>query len=426
MQLVKLKARLIAAGIFIVIAGLVMLLLGTSILSAFVGGNQAQLSTRLAGCQDQATSGGHTSGDEPAAPADVQAGQTEIVKDIEKAVKEEGVDGKAVRIVAIAGYGESTLQNIGYGDQDTSGTTNPDGSKATSLGFLQQQTSTGWGTKEEVMDPVHATKSFLLGTGAGNQGLLDIPGWQDMEPTDAIHKVQGNADAAHYVSFYGPAEEVIKKAGVSTDFDGKTTKSGGDSGNSGSGGDTPAGGSEAGKSSCGEGGKKSMDGHDPKNTYAWDDRTPRDAFEADPMGFFYGECTSYAGFKLNEFLGQSPEEIEKNPIYTNAIAGDGASWGHAWEANGWEVSDKPVPNSVAWWDANDGQGIGSSGHVAWNNDVVDGKAVIDEYNNAGYADGPHRYDARPEPVSMDDPEAPTAFLIPPEKDQVEKAGPKVG
>ncbi|WHF25110.1 hypothetical protein QJS66_23545 (plasmid) [Kocuria rhizophila] len=75
----------------------------------------------------------------PQAPADVAKEQEDILRTVEKVVKEEeGVDGRAVRVITIVGYGESTLTNLNRGNQDT-GTRNPDGSLATSYGFLQQR-----------------------------------------------------------------------------------------------------------------------------------------------------------------------------------------------------------------------------------------------------------------------------------------------
>ena len=236
MQLLKIKGRLIAAAVFLVIGLLLAVVMGAGILVSILGGNekQNQLNLELAGCTDSVNSGGSTSKGDPKPPADVAKEQEDIVRTIEKVVKEEGVDGRAVRVITIVGYGESTLTNLNRGDQDT-GTRNPDGSLATSYGFLQQQTSMGWGTKEEVMDPAHATKSFLNGAG-GNKGLLDFPGWQDMEPTEAANKVQKNQDPSYYVQYYSYADAVIKRAGVDTSFSGKTTKDGKEAKSNGSGG----------------------------------------------------------------------------------------------------------------------------------------------------------------------------------------------
>ena len=129
MQLLKLKGRLIAAAVFLVIGLLLAVVMGAGILVSILGGNekQNQLNLELAGCTDSVNSGGSTSKGDPKPPADVAKEQEDIVRTIEKVVKEEGVDGRAVRVITIVGYGESTLTNLNRGDQDT-GTRNPDGS----------------------------------------------------------------------------------------------------------------------------------------------------------------------------------------------------------------------------------------------------------------------------------------------------------
>uniref|UniRef100_UPI000CE337E0 M23 family metallopeptidase n=1 Tax=Cryobacterium sp. Y62 TaxID=2048284 RepID=UPI000CE337E0 len=98
--------------------------------------------------------------------------------------------------------GESSLVNVGYGD-DLTGVTNPDGSPTSSLGLFQQQWSLGsWGTRDEVMDPTHAATAFF-------ERLVGVDDWQRLEPTLAIHKVQGNADPFHYESFFGAADQIV-------------------------------------------------------------------------------------------------------------------------------------------------------------------------------------------------------------------------
>lgn len=422
MQKLLLKPKLIAFAIFLCLIAIFSSMLGITVLTSIVsGGSQATIRTNLNGCYSLANTGGNTSENDPVAPAEIAAEQDEIVKIIDKVVRAEGIDGRATRIVAITGYGESNLTNIDYGDQDTVGTRNSDGSLATSFGFLQQQTSMGWGTKEEVMNPEIATRSFLYGRGT-NRGLLDIPGWENMEPTQAIHAVQRNQNPNHYVQYYSPADSVLKRNNIETNYSGKTTKDNNNTTENNSDTQTISNTS----TNCGDGATivTGQDGGgDANNTYPWDAITPRNAWVPDPMNFYYGECTSFAGWKINEMLGVSPDGPM---IFTNKIAGNGRYWGKAWEQNGWKISYEPVPNSVAWWDAYDGTGIGEMGHVAWVANVKDGKALIEEYNNSYYAGGPHRYNVRPEYTDPKAADAPTAYLIPPTKEEIENAGPKVG
>lgn len=66
------------------------------------------------------------------------------------------------------------------------------------------------------MDPVYAATSFFIGTGHDrNGGLVKVAGWENMEPTVAIHKVQRNADPQHYTRFYALADQVIAQLGDS-------------------------------------------------------------------------------------------------------------------------------------------------------------------------------------------------------------------
>jgi hypothetical protein len=65
---------------------------------------------------------------------------------------------------------ESKLRNIDYGDRD-------------SVGLFQQRPSQGWGTVEEIMDPVYSTGRFY-------DALVAIDGWEDLEITEAAQAVQ--------------------------------------------------------------------------------------------------------------------------------------------------------------------------------------------------------------------------------------------
>jgi len=65
---------------------------------------------------------------------------------------------------------ESSLVNIDYGDRD-------------SVGLFQQRTSQGWGTVEEIMDPVYSTTKFY-------EGLETVDGYLDLPVTVAAQAVQ--------------------------------------------------------------------------------------------------------------------------------------------------------------------------------------------------------------------------------------------
>lgn len=111
-----------------------------------------------------------------------------------------GIDGRGQVIGVMTAMGESSLVNIGYGDWETSGVTNPDGSATSSIGLFQQQK--WWGTNAERMNPeTSATKFFT--------SLLKVSGWETLQPTIAAHRVQGNANPYHYAKFFDAASEIV-------------------------------------------------------------------------------------------------------------------------------------------------------------------------------------------------------------------------
>ncbi|MBT0992794.1 hypothetical protein KIN34_00620 [Cellulomonas sp. DKR-3] len=84
-----------------------------------------------------------------------------------------GLPARAVTIAIATALQESRLENIDYGDRD-------------SIGLFQQRPSQGWGSVEEIMDPVYATGRFF-------DGLVEVDGYEDMAVTDAAQAVQRSA-----------------------------------------------------------------------------------------------------------------------------------------------------------------------------------------------------------------------------------------
>ncbi|MCZ4102367.1 C40 family peptidase [Streptomyces sp. H39-C1] len=77
------------------------------------------------------------------------------------------------QIIAIAtAMQESRLRNLNSGDRD-------------SLGLFQQRPSQGWGTAQQIRDPVYASKQFY-------QHLLKVKGWQQLTVTQAAQAVQAS------------------------------------------------------------------------------------------------------------------------------------------------------------------------------------------------------------------------------------------
>lgn len=111
-----------------------------------------------------------------------------------------GIDGRGQVVGVMTAMGESSLVNIGYGDWETSGVTNPDGSATSSIGLFQQQK--WWGTAEERMNPQTSSTMFFT-------SLLKVSGWETLQPTIAAHRVQGNANPYHYAKYFDAATEVV-------------------------------------------------------------------------------------------------------------------------------------------------------------------------------------------------------------------------
>ncbi|WP_206063146.1 hypothetical protein [Nocardioides sp. HDW12B] len=81
-----------------------------------------------------------------------------------------GLPARAVSIALATAFQESKLENLEGGDRD-------------SLGLFQQRPSQGWGSAEQISDPVYATNAFY-------DGLVEIEGYEDMRITEAAQAVQ--------------------------------------------------------------------------------------------------------------------------------------------------------------------------------------------------------------------------------------------
>ncbi|WP_269858063.1 C40 family peptidase [Streptomyces sp. RPT161] len=96
------------------------------------------------------------------------------------------------QIVALAtALQESGLRNLNYGDRD-------------SLGLFQQRPSAGWGTPEQIMDPVHASTELY-------SALEEVSGWQSMTVAQAAQAVQRSAFPDAYAK-WEPLATTLQKA----------------------------------------------------------------------------------------------------------------------------------------------------------------------------------------------------------------------
>lgn len=84
-----------------------------------------------------------------------------------------GLPARAASIALATAYQESKILNIEHGDRD-------------SIGLFQQRPSQGWGTIEEILDPVYSTHAFY-------DALVRIEGYETVEITEAAQAVQRSA-----------------------------------------------------------------------------------------------------------------------------------------------------------------------------------------------------------------------------------------
>ncbi|GAB3645162.1 hypothetical protein [Glycomyces tarimensis] len=106
-------------------------------------------------------------------PLNLSAEQTFNAATIAAVGLRDGMDEHAVTVAIATAFQESTLSNVDYGDHD-------------SLGLFQQRPSAGWGTEEEILDPVYASFKFY-------EKLRRTDGWREMEIGDAAQAVQISA-----------------------------------------------------------------------------------------------------------------------------------------------------------------------------------------------------------------------------------------
>jgi hypothetical protein len=96
--------------------------------------------------------------------------QTRNAAAIAGVARERGLPDRAVVIALATALQESGLRNLDYGDRD-------------SLGLFQQRPSQGWGSPDQVQDPVYAAGKFY-------DGLVQVPGWEAGRLTEVAQSVQ--------------------------------------------------------------------------------------------------------------------------------------------------------------------------------------------------------------------------------------------
>jgi hypothetical protein len=130
-----------------------------------------------------ATSSGRSTELEPE-----QAGNAAVIAAV---ARKRGLPARAASIAIATAIQESKLRNIDYGDRD-------------SLGLFQQRPSQGWGTPEQIRDPVYAANAFY-------DVLAKVDGYQSMPITKVAQKVQRSAFPDAYAD-HEPEARLIASA----------------------------------------------------------------------------------------------------------------------------------------------------------------------------------------------------------------------
>jgi hypothetical protein len=110
-------------------------------------------------------------------------GQAAIAATIAGVARHRSLPVRAVTIAYATAIQESGLADLPYGDRD-------------SVGVFQQRPSQGWGTRQQLLDPVYATSRFFA-------ALTRVAGYQHMLIYQAAQAVQHSADGQAY-SQYAP------------------------------------------------------------------------------------------------------------------------------------------------------------------------------------------------------------------------------
>ncbi|MEU1970792.1 M23 family metallopeptidase [Microbacterium sp. NPDC019599] len=127
-----------------------------------------------------------------------------------------GVGRPGVVVALMAALTESTLRMLSNSNAYPESTTFPndgDGSDHDSLGLFQMRPAAGWGAVSELMDATYQTHAFYGGpsgpNGGSPRGLLDIAGWQSLDPGVAAQSVEVSAYPDRYQNYQPVAEAIL-------------------------------------------------------------------------------------------------------------------------------------------------------------------------------------------------------------------------
>ncbi|MFC4058303.1 hypothetical protein ACFOWE_08360 [Planomonospora corallina] len=114
----------------------------------------------------------------PAGTLDLEIEQAQVAAAIAGVAHRRKLPERAVVIAYATGIQESKLLNLPFGDRD-------------SVGVFQQRPSQGWGTPEQLLDPVYAAGKFF-------SALVKVEDYRKIPLHEAAQEVQRSADGSLY------------------------------------------------------------------------------------------------------------------------------------------------------------------------------------------------------------------------------------
>lgn len=142
---------------------------------------------------------------------------------IETGARTAGVGRDGILIALMAALTESTLRQLANASAypESAGYPNDgDGGDHDSLGLFQMRPQSGWGSVEQLMDPRYQAAAFYGGpdgpNGGSPRGLLDVPGWQQMDKGEAAQSVEVSAFPDRYQNYEPVARAILQALTISS------------------------------------------------------------------------------------------------------------------------------------------------------------------------------------------------------------------
>ncbi|MFJ4007321.1 C40 family peptidase [Streptomyces sp. NPDC090023] len=172
---------------------------GTASASCSTGGTQG-VDTAAVATQVKAVLDGADKGAVSVPGLDAPAEQVPNAKTIQATGVAMNIPARGQVVALATALQESRLRNLAFGDRDSSG-------------LFQQRPSQGWGTANQILDPVHASTKFY-------EGLKRVSGWQSLSVAQAAQAVQRSGFPDAYAAWEPLAtalqksiEPMLQKAG---------------------------------------------------------------------------------------------------------------------------------------------------------------------------------------------------------------------